>query len=473
MFYYIFFYKLKYISWSTSFPHFTIMFEKLPIMSVSGIRGTFNDTISPYLFSVVAYLQTKWSGGGKILVGRDTRPSGAVLAQAAFRGIRCAGGIPVDLGIAPTPTTCFAVNHFNAAGGIIITASHNPHPYNGYKMVHASGRLYSADECENIYALFRQGDYPGEKELSTCSGAPEYPVDAVSAHLDAIVSAIDADAVKNAAITVAVDSINGAAGVIFPKLLDTLCVKWQGVHNRLDGDFTHNPEPRPEHLGDLAALLKSDSRFWGGFAFDPDADRLATMGEHGEPISEELTLAFALENVLQKIKSPVVVNLSTTMLIDTIAKKCGVPVFRTKIGEANVIEGMTKHASAIGGEGNGGVIYPKITSARDGLTGMTLILELMAKTGKRLTQLVSSWPHYHLIKEKIPLGDKKVSAVIERLKNSFLSETTDSQDGLKITRNYGWVHLRPSNTEPILRCYAEAETEAQAQELIHMILKKI
>ena len=442
-------------------------------MSVSGIRGKMDETISPFLFSVFAYLQTKHSGGGKVLVGRDTRPSGEALVKAAFRGIHCAGGIPVDIGIAPTPTTCFATAHFRAACGIIITASHNPLPYNGYKMVHSTGRLYSGSECEEIYRQFHRGEYPSEKEMLKFSDKPDYVYDAINPHIDKIFSIVDTEVIKNSGIKIAVDSINGAAGIIFPKLCDVLSIKWKGVNNKLDGDFVHNPEPRPEHLSDLAGLLKADPDFWGGFAFDPDADRLATMGEHGEPVSEEMTLVMAIENVLQKEKSDVVVNLSTTMLIDEIARNHGVSAIRTKIGEANVVEGMKHHGACIGGEGNGGVIYPKISTARDGLAGMALIVELMAKTGKRLSELISQWPTYPIIKEKILIDSTKASDVIKNLKHYFQNENLDTQDGLKIIRNYGWVQVRPSNTEPILRCYAEAKTKRQARELADMVINRI
>ncbi len=446
------------------------MGNTLPIMSVSGIRGTMNETISSYLFSVIAYLQTRNAGGGEILVGRDTRPSGEILAKAVFRGIRCAGGTPIDIGIAPTPTTCFAVGHFKAAGGIIITASHNPLPYNGYKMVHRSGQLFNGDKCEEIYRQFHAKDFPTEDEFTGWDDVPERTMDAVTPHIEAIASAVDVSVICNAHLTVAVDSINGAAGVIFPKLLETLSVSWQGVHNTLSGDFVHNPEPRPEHLHDLAALLKSRDSFWGGFAFDPDADRLATMGEHGEPVSEEMTLALALDNVLRKKKSPVVTNLSTSMVIDEIAASHGVSVVRTKIGEANVVAGMKAHKAAIGGEGNGGVIYPAVSTVRDGLVGMALILERMAATGKRLTELTASWPVYPIVKEKIPLSNKPVGTVIHDLQHTFSHEKIDTQDGLKIIRDYGWVHIRPSNTEPILRCYAEAKTMEQARALADMII---
>lgn len=446
---------------------------QLPIMSVSGIRGKMNESITPYFFSTIAYLQTKLAGGGKVIVGRDTRPSGELLAKAAFRGIRCAGGIPIDIGIAPTPTTCFAVDNLKSNAGIIITASHNPLPYNGYKMVHKSGRLYSGEECNKVYEAFHKKEYPTEKEFDSFSSEPETTEDAVTPHINSILSAVDIETIKNAKLTIAIDSINGAAGVIFPKLLEALGVKWKGVHNKLDGDFVHNPEPRPEYLTDLSTLLRSDDIFRGGFVFDPDADRLATMGENGEPVSEEMTLALALTNVLEKEKSTIVTNLSTSMIINEIAKNYGVSVKRTKIGEANVVEGMKKYNAIIGGEGNGGVIYPKISTVRDGLTGLALILELMAKTGKSLFELTSKLPTYPIVKEKITLGDKDPKEILKKLTLIYANDTIDTQDGLKIIREDGWVHIRPSNTEPILRCYAEAKTEEKARELADMILETL
>ncbi|NLP01167.1 MAG: phosphoglucosamine mutase [Fibrobacter sp.] len=444
---------------------------ELPIMSVSGIRGVVGKTIDPYFVSRIAFIQTKISGGGKVIVGRDTRNSGAMLAEAAFRGIRAAGGTPVDLGIAPTPTTCLCTSSLGGSTGIIITASHNPGQYNGYKMVHSTGRLFRADECQRVYKQFLNGEYPSNEELEKAEASAESSVDGAEIHVGKILSRIDAEAIKTANIHIAVDSINGAGGAVFPLLLEKLGVKWSGVHNKLDGDFVHNPEPRPEHLGDLSNLLKSTPGNWGGFVFDPDADRLATMGENGEEISEEMTLVFALQNLLQREKSDVATNLSTSMLIDDVASKFGVKVYRSKIGEANVVETMGKNNCRYGGEGNGGVIYPEITNARDGLTGMALILELMAKTGKRLTEIASAWPRYAIVKEKIECSGIDPASIIGKLEKKFSGEHTDNLDGLKIIRDYGWVHLRASNTEPIIRCYAEARSEKQARELADMVLE--
>ncbi|MCL2182871.1 MAG: phosphoglucosamine mutase [Chitinispirillia bacterium] len=444
--------------------------DKLPIMSVSGIRGKYGETLDETFVSRISFIQTRASGGGNIVIGRDTRPTGKALMRAAARGIRAAGGTPVDIGIAPTPTTCVAVSALDASGGIIITASHNPLPYNGYKMVHKSGRLFRDEECQDVYKKFFDGDYPGDDELLKYIDEPAQTIDAASIHIERILSCVDVGLIRSKNISVAVDSINGAAGAVFPMLLDKLSVRWRGVHNKLNGDFVHNPEPRPEHLGDLRQLLMSDGGFWGGFVFDPDADRLATMGEGGQEVSEEMTLALALQNILAKDKTGVATNLSTSMLIDDVARLYGISVVRTKIGEANVVKGMEDNGCRAGGEGNGGVIFPRISWCRDGLAGLALILEEMAKTGQKLYQLASRWPHYHIVKDKISCDGINPAALIEKLDQRFAGENKDLTDGLKIIRDDGWVHLRASNTEPIIRCYAEAKSPEAARQLADMML---
>jgi phosphomannomutase len=443
--------------------------QSLPIMSVSGIRGIVGETLTPQFVYTVARIQTRLAGGGDVVVARDTRPTGPMLAGAICEGIAAGGGNAVDIGISPTPTACVAVDHFRASCGIMITASHNPLPYNGYKMVRAGGRLFTGKECDEVYHAFRR---QGADAAIAASGTVPRKKDAIRTHLDRIIAAVDAKAIRKARIRVAVDSINGAAGAMFPQLLERLGVEWVGVHNKLDGDFVHNPEPRPEHLQDLSRLLSSTSGLWCGFAFDPDADRLALMGERGQPLTEELTLVLALENVLSRKKSDIATNLSTSMMVDDVAKEFGVRVVRAKIGEANVVEAMAANGCGVGGEGNGGVIYPAISTVRDGLAAMALILELMAVRGTPVSALASRWPSYSIVKEKIPCAGNPGN-VIAALASEFADETIDVQDGLKIIRGYGWVHVRPSNTEPIVRCYAEAKTEQQARDLARMVMEKI
>jgi phosphomannomutase len=340
-------------------------------------------------------------------------------------------------------------------------------------MVHKSGRLYNGSECNTVYKEFFAAKYPSDETLLSFPPTPVQTLDGGAIHIDKIIAQIDVEVIKKAGISIAIDSINGAAAAVFPSLLDKLGVKWCGVHNKLDGDFVHNPEPRPEHLGDLAKLLKTTPGLWGGFVFDPDADRLATMGEHGEEISEEMTLVFALSNLLSRKKSPVAVNLSTSMLVDDVAKKFGVMVHRSKIGEANVVAEMFERKCSFGGEGNGGVIYPVISTCRDGLAGLALILELMAKEKKSLSKIASEWPVYAIVKDKISCEGKDPSKIIKQLEVQFSSETKNTLDGLKIIRDYGWVHLRASNTEPIIRCYAEAKSSQEARALADMVLNAI
>jgi len=447
--------------------------EEMPIMSVSGIRGIVGKTFTSSLCTAIAYVQSKYLGKGGIIVARDTRPTGPSFASAIFRGISAAGSTPLDIGIAPTPTACVAAKHFNAAGGVIITASHNPGQYNGYKMVHPSGRLFKGCECDDVYREFGLKNFPPADTLAHTDSQNVKKLDAITPHIEKILREVDVELIKRARLTVAIDSINGAAGVIFPRLLSKLGVAWVGVHNKIDGDFAHNPEPRPEHLTDLSTLMKKTDGLCGGFIFDPDADRLALMGEHGEPVTEEMTLVLACDNILSKKPSPVATNLSTSMMVDDVAKKYGVPVIRTKIGEANVVEGLLGNGCGIGGEGNGGVIYPAISTVRDGLAGMALILELMAKSNKTVMDLVRQWPSYPLVKEKIPCENKDPKSIIKKLTDLFKNERIDVQDGLKIVRDYGWVHIRPSNTEPIIRCYAEATTVELANQLIAMVIDKI
>ena len=453
--------------------------EMLPIMSVSGIRGIVDKTFTSSLCAAIAYVQSKYLGSlgnigkGGIIVARDTRPTGPSFASAIFKGICAAGATPLDIGIAPTPTACVAVKHFNAAGGVIITASHNPGQYNGYKMVHPSGRLFKGGECDDVYREFGLKNFPPMETMVQADCQNVKKLDAITPHIEKILREVDVELIKRARMTIAIDSINGAAGVIFPQLLSKLGVAWVGVHNKIDGDFVHNPEPRPEHLTDLSALMKKTPGLWGGFVFDPDADRLALMGEHGEPVTEEMTLVLACDNILSRNPTPIATNLSTSMMVDDVARKYGVRVIRTRIGEANVVEGLLANGCGIGGEGNGGVIYPAISTVRDGLAGIALVLELMAKTKKTVMELVKQWPSYPLVKEKITCENKNPQDIIRKLIDLFKNETIDVQDGVKIVRDYGWVHIRPSNTEPIIRCYAEATTIELANQLVALVIDKI
>jgi len=445
-----------------------------PIMSVSGIRGKFGEDLSAELLRAVAYIQTKIYNGKNVIIGRDTRPSGIAIEKALCQGIRAAGGTPVSIGIATTPTTCFATRYFEAHSGIIITASHNPNPYNGYKAVHSSGRLLNAQECSAIYEKYNNGEYLSDLEFEVFDKEPErIEMSAVSAHVSSILENVDVELIKDAGIRVAVDTINGAASSAVGELLNSLGVRYECINCKSNGDFVHNPEPRPAHLLELQNLLKTKKDFWAGFAFDPDGDRLATMGENGEAICEEMTLALSMANVLAKQKSDVATNLSTSMVIDDVAKNFGVNVIRTKIGEANVVDAIRENHLLLGGEGNGGVIYPKVSMVRDGLVAIALIIECMAKNGKKITQLTSQYKEYPIVKEKISIKKLEPQEILAKLTKVFANEKIDTQDGLKIIYDDGWVHIRSSNTEPIMRVYAEAITQKRARQLAKKVINKV
>lgn len=442
-------------------------------MTVSGIRGIVGESLTPDLLAEVAYVQARATGARTVAVGRDTRPSGAELARAVFRGIRAAGAQPIDLGIAPTPTTCVAVEHLAAEAGVIITASHNPTPYNGYKMVHGSGRLCNDGECRVVYDGLSALTDNDRALIAAADDTPEREFDAGPVHVERILSAVDTDTIRAAGLHVGIDATNGAAAAVFPLLLEKLQVTWSGVHVALDGNFVHNPEPRPEHLTDLAELLRDSDGIAGGFAFDPDGDRLAPMAEDGSGISEEFTLAMSLDALLTRTKSTVATNLSTSMVIDDVAAAHGVSVIRSRIGEANVVAAMQEHGCRFGGEGNGGLIYPAVSTVRDGLTALAVLIEAMAAAECTLSALAAKWTEYPLVKEKVQIGGREPAEVLARLAEEFADERTDTQDGLKIIRDDGWVHVRPSNTEPILRCYAEARSPQMARSLADMVLSRI
>ncbi|MFW5960356.1 MAG: hypothetical protein ACOCSE_04485, partial [Chitinivibrionales bacterium] len=431
-------------------------------MSVSGIRGKTNGSFTTEMCSRIAYIQTRKYRGGKVVVGRDTRPTGKEYAEAAFAGIASAGGKPVDIGIAPTPTTCKAVEVLNASTGIILTASHNPMPYNGYKMVHSTGRLFNDSECTEVYEGYRNGEFP-----EYIPPFPENPdeiekEDGAELHISAIINEIDTELIQKAGLKIAVDAINGAASAVLPRLLKRLNVEWKGINTELSGEFTHNPEPRPEHLHEISAFLKENPGMNGGFIFDPDADRLVVMGEDGTPLSEEFTLALAINHLLKKTKSDIVVNLSTSMLMDTIADNFRVRLFRTRIGEANVVEGIKKHKASFGGEGNGGVIYPAVSSVRDGLAGTALILEYMASEKKSINQLASPLPRFAMIKDKIDLNGADAVSIIRDIESRYTNYPKNTEDGLRIVMERGWIQLRSSNTEPVMRLFVEAFSGNQA-----------
>jgi phosphomannomutase len=400
--------------------------------------------------------------GGAVIVGRDSRSSGSCLAPVVFSTLRFFGIDVVDLGIVPTPTVGIMVGELGGSGGIVITASHNGPEWNALKLIRADGEFLSAPEMEAVIAL-ATGDgtlFPAPARF----GALRADRGADDVHVRRILDLelVDPERIRGLGLTAAIDCVNGAGSVIVPALLRRLGVEVIELFTDTDAPFPHVPEPRPENLGSLSGAVREGGADIG-FACDPDADRLVLVDGTGRVCSEELTLALAADFVLRHERGPIAANLSTSRLVDDIGRAHGVPVHRSKVGEAHVIELMKRTGAVIGGEGNGGVIYPKVHYGRDALTGIALVLQLLAEEGVPLRELTERFHAYRIVKRKVRFeGD--LGEVASELRKRFPGRITDI-DGMRIDMERAWVHVRSSNTEPVVRIIAEAETEEAACEL--------
>jgi len=380
--------------------------------------------------------------------------------------LRDVGKTVIDLGICPTPTVQFAVEDHEAAGGIVITASHNPLPWNGLKFIGADGIFLDAAEMKRLQT--RRIEIQAQQEsYQEAEGSIETYERVVDDHIESVLALpyLDEDLIQKAGFRVVVDAVNGAAYRAIPELLRRLGCEVVEINCHYDQPFPRSPEPLPENLTELNKTVL-DNKAHLGFAIDPDGDRLAIVSDIGQPISEEYTLVLATKLVLSKfpnLDQKVVTNLSTTMAVDVIAKEYGASVIRTPIGEINVAKKMQEVDAAIGGEGNGGVLLPEAHLGRDSLVAAALILQLLAEEARPLSVLMQDLPHYEMIKLKVPRGNLELGDVIEDLKKLVTPEEIDQQDGIKFIWQDRWVHLRPSNTEPIIRIYAEALTKQVAE----------
>lgn len=432
------------------------------MISVSGIRGILGGGMNPAAAARFAACFEALLEPGPVVIGRDTRPSGPLLADAVAAALRFAGRDVVDIGIAATPTTAIAVGVLEAAGGVIVTASHNGPEWNALKLVGPDGGFID----EAAVARFGEAALMNEPVFSapTDIGRIERNDGMDRVHIDRILSLdlLDPAAIAGAGLRAVVDCVNGAGSRIVPALLSELGVETVELHTDVDAPFPHVPEPRPEHLGDLSrAVVEHDASI--GFACDPDADRLVLVDASGRVLSEELTLALAADFVLGLTPGPVVANLSTSRLVDDIAARHGVAVHRSKVGEANVTALMKETGAVIGGEGNGGVIFPAVHRGRDAMTGIALVLQLLAGGKRTLADLVAGLPGYEIVKEKRRF-DGDLSSIASTLERMFAG-TVNTLDGIRIDMDDGWIHLRKSNTEPVVRIIAEAKSAAEAARL--------
>jgi phosphomannomutase len=443
-------------------------------ISISGVRGVIGESLTPALLTRFAQAFGTYIGSGTIVIGRDTRTSGEMVRQAVIAGLLSSGCRVIDLGICPVPTLQLMVRQRRAQGGIEITASHNPAEWNALKFVNAEGLFLSTGQARELLDIYHQSDY------TKVAGAEMRGVEAFDGALDAHIKAIldvvgvlpPASSTGGRKLKVALDSCNGAGSIIAPRLIESLGAEVVTINTTPNGSFPRGAEPTPENLVALCRLVK-ESGADIGFAQDMDADRLAVVAETGEAIGEDNTLVLATRYVLGKTPGPVVTNLSTSAAMDAVVKLFECSLHRSKIGEANVTEMMQQAGAVIGGEGNGGVIFPKINYCRDSQVGMALILRLLAETGRSVTELLADLPRYTMIKEKLECPSHKIGEVLKIIRGEYADHPLDLRDGVKVSFEDGWLHVRGSNTEPIIRLVAESEDEAAAKRILDNVFERV
>ncbi|UCF36826.1 MAG: phosphoglucosamine mutase [Acidobacteriota bacterium] len=437
-------------------------------VSISGVRGVVGDSLKPSLICRFTRAFATYVGKGDIVIGRDTRRSGEMVEYAVRAGLLASGMSATTVGICPVPTIQLAVKNRRCRGGIAITASHNPAQWNALKFIKGSGHFLNQYQSEELLALYHQEEF---NEVGTEKIRPfQHYSDAIEDHIREIKERIRP--ASGPRLRVVVDCCNGAGSVMSPGLLRELGCEVIELHCEPNGYFPRPPEPVPANLTDLKKAV-IEHRADVGFAQDADADRLAIVSEKGEAIGEEYTLALCTLHILSHERGTVACNLSTSRMIDDIAGRFGCPVLRTKIGEVNVTEKMLEADALIGGEGNGGVIFPRVNMARDSFVAMTLILELMRERGQTVSQLTRLFPAYRMDKAALGIHPHRISNLIDDLAVIYSNEETNNLDGLKIERPDGWIHLRPSNTEPIMRVVIEAKDQATLKRYQAEIAEKI
>ena len=438
------------------------------MISVSGIRGRVGFGLTPEVVARYAAAFGAWAlAPGKsraVVLGRDSRVSGPLFHGVARAALESVGADVIDVGLTTTPTLQMAVEHHHAAGGLCITASHNPIEWNALKCVGPAGLFLNAEEGAAMRAFVERGiPYATWDKL----GGTRADSDAIERHLQAVLKLpyIKVAAIKARRFRVAYDACRGAGGAVIPRLLEHLGCEVHAINTETDGRFPRPPEPIPENLGDLERLVKSTGAQIG-FATDPDVDRLAIVSDLGSAIGEDYTLALAARVVLRHRKGHVVTNLSTSRVLDDTAAEFGQRVIRAPVGEVNVALRIRSERAVIGGEGNGGVILPELHLGRDAPLGVALLLQLMVEDRRTISAIVADAPRYAIIKDKLARPAASLDTVYAALRAAFPDAEADTQDGLRLGWPDRWVHIRPSGTEPVVRVIAEAPTRAEAQKLV-------
>src|SRR6266550_8834411 len=439
------------------------------MVSVSGVRGRVGEALTPEVVAKFAAGFGAWAmarSGGKarIVVGRDSRVSGPMFQQVVHAALQSVGCDVLDIGMVPTPTVQLAVEHHLAAGGLAITASHNPIEWNALKFIAPSGLFLDGAEGAEMRAVV-DGNIP--RATWDKLGVVTQDRDAAREHIERILALpfLDIAGIRKKGYRVGLDCVRGAGGAFMPVLLELLGCKLATINMEPDGRFPRSPEPVAENLGELQKLVQ-DSHCDIGMAVDPDVDRLALVSDEGVAIGEDYTLALAAKVVLRHRKGMVVTNLSTSRIVDDIAREAGTRVIRVPVGEVNVATRMRSEGASRGGDGTGGVIISELHLGRNAPVGAALMLQLLLEEGKPLSKIVAAYPRYIIVKDKLDRPNAPLDTVYEALKRAFPDAQPDMQDGLRLTWPDRWVHIRPSGTEPIVRVIAEAPNAEEAERLV-------
>ena len=449
------------------------MAEQL-IIGISGMRGIIGENLTPaiaqdYGSAFGTFLKTNIKNKPlAVCIGRDSRPSGTMIQDAVTAGL-CAAGIDViALGVVTTPGVGIMLRQLNCCGGVVITASHNPVQYNGIKLLLDNGIAPSQSDFERIKNIFLKKKFSLAAPAQQGKAASDGDTDSV--HIAKVLRLVDKNKIAQTKTKVVLDSVNGAGGRAGVKILQQLGCLVTAINNEPTGIFTHTPEPLAQNLGQLCDAVK-ENRADIGFAQDPDADRLAIVDENGRYIGEEYTLALAAKYILSKTSGKAAANLSTSRMIDDVAARYNSTVIRTAVGEAHVAHAMIDNNCVIGGEGNGGVIDLRVGPIRDSLVGMAFVLELIAETGKTVSELVADIGSYHIEKDKFRADGELAEKIISRAKEEFASAQVNTIDGCRFDFPDAWIHLRNSNTEPVMRVIIEAKDRQTAQKYLQTVYR--
>ncbi|MBP6925692.1 MAG: phosphoglucosamine mutase [Candidatus Pacebacteria bacterium] len=440
-------------------------------LGISGIRGIWGESLTPENTDQLIQLFLDVIQPKRVVLGTDTRRSRDAITEVVVTSLRKRGCHIIDCGITTTPTLALMVRSESADAGIVITASHNPAEWNGLKFFTPQGLFLNPIKMNEIIDRYNLGTFSSAENKEGESMVTKIDI-ASEVHVQKALHHIDIEAIKNANLKVVIDMGNGAGTDIDPFFMSELGIDATYLHEKTDGEFERNPEPVVEALGALSrAVIETKANI--GFAQDPDADRLVISDERGNIISEEYTLVLAMRHYLATRpdkRGLLVTNLSTSKMFDDVAAEFDCKVLRTQIGEINVASAMVEEDAVFGGEGNGGVIWPEVGYVRDSISGMALILELLATSGKTISQLAAEIPKYEIVKDKIEVSSRQeVEAYLQKTKDTFKEYPIDMTDGIKVNFENGWLHVRASNTEPIVRFFAEAPTGAQAESWIKAI----